>query len=416
MPGEVPGGWQAAPVSSLIASDLPGFWGDEPDGISPPVKVLRSTNFTDGGRLDLDDIAERVFPDRVRQTKRLRHGDLLLERSGGGPNKPVGRVCLFEEEGEYFYSNFIQGLRCRPDVDNRFVFYLLWHLHSGGTTRQLQQATTGIRNLAYNDYLAWSLLVPPIAEQKKIAAILASMDEAIQATQAVIDQTRRVKQGLLQDLLTCGLPGHTCFKQTEIGEIPESWEAPLLDEVSVRGSGHTPDKKHPEYWGGDITWVSLSDSHRLDNVFISETTSCISPAGVANSSAVVHPVGTVIVSRDASVGRSAIAACDLAVSQHFMAWRCGPRLDNRFLYYFLQRHKPRFEQIAAGSTIKTIGLGYFKKLRLPLPEIGEQRRIAERLFAMDEALWAHERDLGSLSNAKAGLLQDLLTGRVRVTP
>jgi len=260
------------------------------------------------------------------------------------------------------------------------------------------------------------VLLPPLPEQKKIAAILSSVDEAIQATQLLIDQTRRVKEGLLQDLLTRGLPGHTRFKQTEIGEIPEDWTAPLLDEVSHRGSGHTPDKKHPEYWGGDIKWVSLADSHRLDDVFISETTSCITPAGVANSSAVVHPAGSVLVSRDASVGRSAIMVCDMAVSQHFIAWRCSANLDNLFLYYVLQKHKPRFEQIAAGSTIKTIGLGYFKKLRIPLPALTEQRTIATRLLAMDETVWELLRQRSALVAVKAGLLQDLLTGRVRVSP
>ncbi len=77
------------------------------------------------------------------------------------------------------------------------------------------------------DFKVRTVLLPPLAEQKKIAAILSSVDEAIQATEAVIEQTRRVKDGLLQDLLTRGI-GHTRFKQTEIGEIPESWEVRQL--------------------------------------------------------------------------------------------------------------------------------------------------------------------------------------------
>ena len=261
------------------------------------------------------------------------------------------------------------------------------------------------------------VFLPPLPEQKKIAAILSSVDEAIQATQRVIDQTRRVKEGLLQDLLTRGLPGHhTRFKQTEIGEIPEEWEVILLDSVAQRGSGHTPDKKHSEYWGGNIWWVSLADSHRLDAVYLSETTSKITPLGVENSSAVLHPVGTVFVSRDASVGRSAIAAVPLAVSQHFIAWRCGSRLNNHFLYYCLQHHKRRFEQIAAGSTIKTIGLGYFKAFRISLPPLREQQDIAARLFALDQAMWCYEGHCEHVKRVKAGLLQGLLTGKVRVIP
>ena len=159
------------------------------------------------------------------------------------------------------------------------------------------------------------------------------------------------------------------YKQTEVGVVPEDWDAILLDNVAKRGSGHTPDKKHPEYWNGDIKWISLADSYALDDLYISETSSRITPLGVANSSAVLHPAGTVVLSRDAGIGKSAIMGTAMAVSQHFMAWRCGPRLDNKFLYYWLQRTKPEFERIGNGSTIKTIGLPYFRGLKIPVPSL-----------------------------------------------
>ena len=121
------------------------------------------------------------------------------------------------------------------------------------------------------------------------------------------------------------------FKQTEVGVIPEDWNMSLLDQLAKRGSGHTPDKKHPEYWNGSIKWISLKDSDVLDNLYIENTDSTITSIGIANSSAVVHPAGTVVLSRDAGVGKSAITKCDMAVSQHFMAWQCGSQLDNHFL-------------------------------------------------------------------------------------
>jgi type I restriction enzyme S subunit len=149
------------------------------------------------------------------------------------------------------------------------------------------------------------------------------------------------------------------YKQTEVGVIPEDWGMPLLDSIAKRGSGHTPDKKHPEYWNGPIKWVSLRDSDALDKVFIEETAATITPGGIANSSAVLHPAGTVVLSRDAGVGKSAIMKTEMAVSQHFMAWQCGATLDNIYLYYWLQAAKPEFERIAMGNTIKTIGLPFF---------------------------------------------------------
>jgi type I restriction enzyme, S subunit len=115
--------------------------------------------------------------------------------------------------------------------------------------------------------------------------------------------------------------------------LPTGWQVDLLDNVGKRGSGHTPDQEYPEYWNGGIRWVSLADSNKLDKIYISETTKQISELGIRNSSAVLHPPGTVVLSRDAGVGKSAILATDMAVSQHFIAWVCGPKLHNLYLYY-----------------------------------------------------------------------------------
>ena len=96
-----------------------------------------------------------------------------------------------------------------------------------------------------------------------------------------------------------------------------------LQSVEV---GHTPDKKKPEYYDGAIKWISLKDSSRLDNFLITETDTTISEAGIKNSSAVLLPAGTVVLSRDAGVGKSAILGKEMAVSQHFIAWTCGKEI------------------------------------------------------------------------------------------
>lgn len=204
------------------------------------------------------------------------------------------------------------------------------------------------------------------------------------------------------------------YKQTEAGVIPEEWQATLLDCIAKRGSGHTPDKKHPEYWNGNIKWISLADSPALDRVYIADTFSSVTPAGIANSSAVVHPAGTVVLSRDAGVGKSAIMLTEMAVSQHFMAWRCGPKLDNFFLYYWLQSAKPEFERIANGSTILTIGLPYFRELKVPLPPLPEQRAIAQALSDVDELLIALDRLIAKKRDLKQAAMQQLLTGQTRL--
>ena len=204
------------------------------------------------------------------------------------------------------------------------------------------------------------------------------------------------------------------YKQTEVGVFPEDWPVVLLDSVAKRGSGHTPDKAHPEYWNGNIKWVSLQDSDRLDRLYIFDTAAKITPDGIANSSARMHPAGTVVLSRDAGVGKSSIMAIDMAVSQHFIAWTCGTSLDNHFLYYLLQANKSEFERIAMGSTIKTIGLPFFRQLQIPLPARAEQEGIAEALSDADALIESLEQLLVKKRQVKQGAMQELLTGKIRL--
>ena len=111
--------------------------------------VVRNTNFTRDGYLDLTDVAVLPIEQRRLTKKRLKWGDIVIERSGGGPKQPVGRVVFFDlNDGTYCFSNFTSRLRV-VDKNTVYPFYLFFYLlyfHDSGQTRQLQQRTTGIRN------------------------------------------------------------------------------------------------------------------------------------------------------------------------------------------------------------------------------------------------------------------------------
>ena len=195
--------------------------------------------------------------------------------------------------------------------------------------------------------------------------------------------------------------------------IPADWTTNLLDEIAERGSGHTPDKDVSKYWHGGIKWISLKDSNKLDKIYISETEEEISQEGIQNSSAVLHPAGVVVLSRDAGVGKSAITTQNMAVSQHFVVWKCSPKLNNHYLYYWLQLMKPEFERIAVGSTIKTIGMPYFKKLCIAYPPLSQQLKIVEILIAWDRTIDLTSQLIAAKQQRKRGLMQQLLTGKRR---
>jgi type I restriction enzyme S subunit len=331
---------------------------------------------------------------------------------------------MFDEEliswsvdgGGYFFhrpkhkfsvTNVSGYMRLSPSWDYRFTAYSLQFQH--------EYFSFDYQTKAHPSVIREFYLFPkvPHLEQKKIAAILSSVDRVIEKTRAQIDKLKDLKTGMMQELLTKGI-GHTEFKDSPVGWIPASWNAELLDKVAARGSGHTPSKSQPEYWNGNVYWVSLSDTNKLDRLYISATTKQISELGIQNSSAVLHPPGTVVLSRDAGIGKSAIITKEMAVSQHFIAWRCSNHLDNHFLYYILQFWKPKFESIAMGSTIKTIGLPFFKQLHVPLPPISEQEAIAGALKSIDLKVFNVKRKLDATMAVKKALMQDLLTGKVRV--
>ncbi|OHY56131.1 restriction endonuclease subunit S [Shewanella algae] len=194
--------------------------------------------------------------------------------------------------------------------------------------------------------------------------------------------------------------------------IPNGWKYDLLDKFSTRCSGHTPSKSFPEYWDGGIKWISLADSFRLDQGYVYETDKEISEAGIANSSAELHPAETVVLSRDAGIGKSGVMAVPMAVSQHFIAWKCDntEKLNSWFLYNWLQLNKAEFERQAVGSTIKTIGLPYFKKLKIAVPPYSEQKKIAQILSTWDKAITTTEQLLHNSQQQKKSLMQQLLTG------
>lgn len=212
----------------------------------------------------------------------------------------------------------------------------------------------------------------------------------------------------VDDILPSPLP--------KVGKLPDGWRRARLDDVTNRASGHTPDQGKPEYWNGGIKWVSLADSGQLDRGYIVETEKKISALGVRHSSAVLLPAETVIVSRDAGVGKSAILKEKMAVSQHFIAWDCRLKgqIEPWFLYNWLQLQKLFFERMAVGSTIKTIGLPLFKRLTIDFPPLSEQRKIGEILQTWDEAIEKLEALRAANLQRRIWLRSHLFTGRIRL--
>ena len=330
-----------------------------------------------------------------------REGDVIIPSSGETKIDIATAACVLRENialgGDL---NVI-----RSEQNGVFLSYYL----NGSLKHEIAKVAQGntVVHLYKSNLEALKLAIPKVQEQQKIADCLSSLDALISAQADKIDTFKTHKKGLMQQLFP--REGETVprLRFPEFRDAGE-WRKCKLEELAKRGSGHTPNKKHPSYYNGGIKWVSLADSDKLDNGYIFKTKHEISEAGLRNSSAVLHSPGTVILSRDAGVGKSGVLYSSMAVSQHFIAWSCEKsKLSNWFLYYFLQKMKPTFESIAVGNTIKTIGLTYFKEMIIFVPAVAEQQKIADCLTFLDALIAAHTEKLDALKELKKGLMQKL---------
>lgn len=193
-----------------------------------------------------------------------------------------------------------------------------------------------------------------------------------------------------------------------------------IRKVARLGTGHTPSRTVAEYWDPaecTIPWLTLADVWQLRDGSVSvvtETKEKISPLGLANSAAVRHPAGSVAFSRTASVGFSCILGVDMATSQDFVTWTCGPRLDARFLLWVLRGERDDILRRTQGSTHKTIYMPDVEQLSVPLPPIEDQRRIVAYLDAatarIDKVIVKKQRSLALSAERRSALTLDAVEG------
>lgn len=247
--------------------------------------------------------------------------------------------------------------------------------------------------------------LPPLPEQKKIADILSTWDKAIETTEKLLANAERQKQALMQQLLT----GKRRLKGFE-GE----WSNYRLGDISNVQIGGTPARANPEYWNdGSLPWLAISD---LGPKYVSDTSEGITEAGAINSNVKLLPKGVVIMSFKLTIGKVGITARELYTNEAI----CGfiplgkAKFTAEFLYQYLQVADLMgdVDQAVKGKTLNKAKL---KELRVSLPSILEQKAIGEILLAADQEISLFQANIANLRKQKRALMQQLLTGKRRVT-
>jgi type I restriction enzyme S subunit len=312
-------------------------------------------------------------------------------------------------------------------VEPLFAAYAL--SRATGVFKHDNRGTT-IKGVTKKDLRELSLLLPPLPEQKKIADILGSVDEAIRATKAVIEQTKKVKKGLLQQLLTRGI-GHTRFKQTEIGEIPESWEVVRLGDVascdrySCVGGPFGSDLTSQDYV--DVPGVPVirganmsggppgSNFDEAGFVYVSENKAESLHRNTAYR-------GDLLFTQRGTLGQVALIPANsfypkyiVSQSQMKIALDAERAVPEYMLSLFGSDWGAKtIDDDAIATGVPHINLGIMKSFRVPLPPIEEQRAIAAMMAGPNKTTKVSLGVLHELTQMREGLMQDLLTGKVRV--
>jgi len=327
------------------------------------------------GRLDLEDIESksgRLVGTAEEISKRegegivFEKGDVLF-----GKLRPYLQKSYFCHEGGVCSPEF---LVLRPDpslLHSRFLYYLTL---SDQFASWCVARSHGIK-MPRTDFASvgeFRLPMVGLDEQARIADFLDRESERLDSLEDSLDRALMLRRELDLAVLR---------EVVGIGRWPEV----QLRRVAKVGTGHTPSRTRPDYWMSDecvVPWFTLADVWQIRGDLrdvVADTEEKISPTGLANSSAVKHPVGTVLLSRTASVGFSAIMGTEMAVSQDFMTWTCGPELVPEFLLYALRATRPEILGLASGSTHKTIYMPDLHALSIPLPKVEEQQVAVERI-------------------------------------
>jgi type I restriction enzyme S subunit len=300
-------------------------------------------------------------------------------------------------------------------VKKDFLFYAL----QSPTVQSIVKAyTTGSTILHAGRSLQFiTILLPPLSEQRKIAAILSSVDNAIEKTKAIIEQTKVVKKGLMQELLTSGIPGrHKKFKKTPIGEIPEEWEVVRLGDIYEIQLGKmlSPKSKggfnpRPYLGNYNVQWNRI-DLKTIQYMDFTEK----------EMEKYRLRKGDLLICEGGEIGRTAIWNNELPECYYQKAiHRLRPLEHNtvpEFLLHFMlfAAEKKYFTYLTGVNTIAHLPAEQLRKIKIPLPKYKEQKEISLTINKLENILRINSNLIAEFSKFKAALMQVLLIGEVRV--
>lgn len=391
----IPAGWNVRPLLSTvtIASGQ----------VDPKVEPYRSMILvapdhveSGTGRLILKKTAEQQ--NAISGKYLASAGDVIYSKI-----RPYLRKAVLADE-ECLCSADMYPMTPAPGVSGRFILAVIL---GEQFTRFAESVSlrTGMPKINREELATFEFPLPPEKEQRAIAEALEDVDALIESLERLIAKKRDIKQAVMQQLLTGKrrLPGFS-----------GKWQIRSFGEICEIVGGGTPKTSEPAYWNGSIAWCTPTDITSTSGKYLYRTERTISDLGARSSAARLLPAGTLLLCSRATIGEVKIATGPITTNKGFKSLVCGDAVSNEFLYYKLLTIKNLLLEKSFGSTFLEISKASIASIEIELPRKPEQAAIAEVLSDVDSELECLSMRLAKTREIKEGMMQQLLTGKVRL--
>lgn len=329
------------------------------------------------------DLIKRCFPEK---------GDLLLSKNG-----TIGIVKKIDWENEFsiFVSLcLIKAKKVNSEINMDFLAHFL---KSSIAQKQFKFSSKQgtVTNLHLVEIKNCVVPICDLTEQQKIAEILSTVDEQIEQTEMLIEKTKELKKGLMQQLLTKGI-GHTEFKQSELGEIPANWNLKRVEDIADITTGNKDTKDKVD--GGRYNFYVRSQTVEKINSYSYEGEAVLTAGDGVGVGKVFHYVNE-----------------KFDYHQRVYKMSAFQNVDGKFFYYYFSSNfYNQVRKFNAKTSVDSVRREMISKMLFRIPPIEEQKKIASILSTVDEQIESYEKEKAKYEKLKKGLMQQLLTGKVRV--
>ncbi|WP_218156449.1 restriction endonuclease subunit S [Pseudoalteromonas denitrificans] len=406
----MPNGWKQKTLKEVSIGRISNGIFNDPQFVGSGYKLINVVDIYEPREVNTKKLRRLNANTKDFEKFRVEKGDLFFTRSSLKLDGIAHCTRFRSNEEDVMWECHI--MRSKPNkalVDSDFLYeychsydakkHFMSHAKTGTMTTIDQQGIGGLK-----------VAVPPLPEQRKIANILGAWDKAISTTERLIDNSKKQKKALMQQLLT----GKKRLLDDSGKPFEGKWIHGVIEDIAKVTSGGTPSRKIDSYWNGNIPWVTTTE---IKFGLITDAEQKITIEGLSNSSAKLFPKGTILIAmygQGKTRGQVARLGLEAATNQACGALLLKDDFEIDFYYQYLSSQYENIRGLANSGGQQNLSSGIIKSIQVPIPSQSEQCKIAEVLKNADKEIELLEQKLAGLKQEKKALMQQLLTGKRRV--